>query len=84
MVLRVKLEVVPYGNEDKAYEIGRVDIFNKGTLIRDGKKMCEYGVIQLDKKNTGLFDDSVFHYREHGAWTLVHTVLDNLCIDGPE
>jgi len=32
MTLRVKLEIIPHGDEDRAYEIGRLDIFNKGPI----------------------------------------------------
>ncbi len=74
MVLRVKLEIVPFGDEDKAREIGRIDIFNKGQ-IGNYEGFCSYGVIQLDKNNEGLFDEDVNHVRSHGAWALVHKVL---------
>lgn len=86
MTLRVKLEIVPYGEEEKAYEIGRLDIFNKGEVEGSSfmHRRCEYGVIQLDKDaDAGLFTDTVTHVREDGAWKLVQKVISELKIDGP-
>ena len=85
MTLRVKLEIVPCGREDEAYEIGRLDIFNKGE--KEGSsfmhRLCEYGVIQIDGTDAGLFDKTVDHIREDGAWKLVAKVIRELEIDGP-
>jgi hypothetical protein len=84
MTLRVKLEIVPYGDEDEAYEIGRLDIFNKG---RTETGHCEYGVIDLpadvDDGEPGLFDQTVLHRRDKGAWALVRKVLEELPVHGP-
>lgn len=83
MVLRVKLEIVPFGDEDKVREIGRLDIFNKG---RDKffTQFHDYGVIVLDKNaNTGgLLDEGVFHERRLGAWVLVKEVLAIMPLPG--
>lgn len=85
MTLRVKLEIVPFGYEDKTYEIGRLDIFNKGRVgshINDKLTLCEYGCIQTgDEDQAGLFDETVFHHREDGAWSLVHHVLEELILN---
>jgi hypothetical protein len=66
MTLRVKFEIVPYGDESKTYEIKRFDIFNKG-LIDFGH--CEYGVIDLSE-NPGLYAQTVYHRRDLGAVAL--------------
>lgn len=81
MTLRVRLEIVPHGNEDAAYEIGRLDIFNVGnaTLV-DGH---EYRVIELTEGSGALFDGSIRHRRDLGAWALVAKVLKELEITGP-
>ncbi len=61
MVLRVKLEIVPFGNEEAVREIGRLDIFNKGLVgstppgAREAAGYFRYGVISLDPGNEGLF-----------------------------
>jgi hypothetical protein len=48
VTLRVRIEIVPFGEESRAREIARFDIFNKG----GGPKMC-YGVIEMDtERNT--------------------------------
>lgn len=77
MTLRVKVEIIPFGDEDKAYEIGRLDIFNKGHVDFGH---CEYGVIQFEpeKNEAGLFEHSVLHRRDLGAWVLIEKVLKEL------
>lgn len=82
MVLRVKLEVVPFGDEDKAYEIGRLDIFNKG-LHPGSTDWFDYGIIDLTPHKEGLLDTTVQHVRKHGAWKLVHAVTGQYSIEGP-
>ena len=80
MTLRIKVEVVPFGEEEKAYEIGRLDIFNKG---RAEFGHSEYGVINLTKNDAGLYDQTVLHRRDLGAWALIAKVLASLPISGP-
>lgn len=77
MTLRVKIEIVPYGQEEKTYEIGRLDIFNMGHAEFGH---CEYGVIQLDVENNegGLFNKTVLHRRHLGPWKLLGKVLNDL------
>jgi hypothetical protein len=89
MVLRVKLEIVPFGDEDKVREIGRLDIFNKGAshnvpAARDAAGYCTYGVISLNPGDEGLFDATLVHYRKDGAWLLVQNVLSTFNIRGPK
>lgn len=81
MTLRVRLEVVPFGDEDRAYEIGRLDIFNKGKFDQNGLRH-EYGVLDLGDE-PGMFNRCILHIREDGAWTLVRDVLETLEIKGP-
>lgn len=79
MTLRVKLEIVPFGEEEKAREIGRLDINNIG--VRCG--LGAYSVINLSPKHIGMHTDMVYHERSKGAWALVRQVLENLEIEGP-
>jgi hypothetical protein len=79
MVLRVTLQVVPFGDEDRAYEIGRLDIFNKGPC----GEAHEYGCIDLSPKKAGLYQDNVIHFRDDGAWELVRNAIETLEIKGP-
>lgn len=80
MTLRVKLEIVPHGDESRTYEIGRLDIFNKG-LVDFGHH--EYGVIEMTAKGGALHDKTILHRRDLGAWKLVLKALKELEIEGP-
>lgn len=89
MTLRVKLEVVPFGDEEKAYEIGRLDIFNKGIAPPspegwDIGGYHVYGVINLTKGEEGLYNEEVLHRRWEGAWKLVVAAITELNIEGPK
>lgn len=88
MVLRVKLEIVPFGDEDKAREIGRLDIFNRGTShfanMIGANGYCDYGVISLNPGDEGLYDATLAHYRNDGGWELVKKVLTALTVRGPK
>lgn len=79
MVLRVILQVVPFGDETKMREIGRLDIFNKGYI----NEACEYGAIDLSPNRAGLYQDNIIHFRKDGAWELVRNALETLEIEGP-
>ncbi len=89
MVLRVKLEIVPHGDEDNIREIGRLDIFNKGLQpysgpVRQDAGYYQYGVISLNPGDAGLFDATLVHYRMDGAWALVKNVLAAYDVRGPK
>lgn len=73
MTLRVIIQIVPFGDEDKVREIGRLDIFNK-----DMKQRSTYGILDLTKGEEGLFIVEVEHWRQDGAWELVRRVIDEL------
>ena len=81
MVLRVRLEIVPFGDETAIREIGRLDIFNAGHV--DAGDLCAYGAIELTPKSGGLHLDRVYHYRNDGAWKLVSIILNELEVTGP-
>lgn len=83
MTLRVKLEIVPFGYEDEAYEIGRLDIFNMGPAQTLNPEQYEYGVINLSPADQGLYIDTLHHRRKAGAWALVRNAIDTLKISGP-
>lgn len=84
MTLRVRLEIVPSGDETRVREIGRLDINN--TLMKStvGMDAYFYQVIQLDKGDVGKFRTPIIHYRSDGAWYLVRQVLNILDIQGPK
>lgn len=79
MTLRVRLEIVPHGNEDAAYEIGRLEINNMGP-VEFGHSV--YKVLDLGKE-PGEYIETIYHRRDLGAWALVKKCLDKLQIAGP-
>ncbi len=77
-MMRVKIEIVPYGEENKAYEIERLDIFNKGYVAKTGS-VCEYGVIHIsDRNKAGMYTATLHHARSDGALVLLEKVLSKL------
>jgi len=87
MTLRVTLEIVPFGDEDKKYKIRQLDIFNMGIAPPtkegwDRGGYHEYGVIDIDpEKNTGgLYQETVLHRRWEGACELVAKVIYGLIL----
>lgn len=80
MTLRVTLEIVPYGDETRKRVISRLDIFNMGRASGEDVGVCEYGIIHIDnEKNTaGLYEETVLHQVEHGAWDLIENALRNV------
>jgi hypothetical protein len=76
MTLRVILQIVPQGDEDNVREIGRLDIFNKGPV----GLAHEYGVINLSPNQAGLYNYTIAHIREDGAWKLVRLAIAGLNI----
>lgn len=77
MTLRVKLEIVPHGDEEAVYEIGRLDIFNMGHIDIG---ICEYGVIEVapERGEAGLHRHTLYHPRKDGAWALVKKAIEDL------
>lgn len=77
MTLRVRISVVPFGDETQEREIHQINISN---LTMKGNGVYEYG-IELNKYKTGDYDAKVKHYREDGAVALVNTALEKLLVD---
>ena len=75
MTLRVILQIVPFGDEDKTREIARLDIFNKGEF---SEGFHHYGVIDLTPKQEGMFNQDIYHQRQDGPWMLVAKALNRL------
>jgi hypothetical protein len=74
MVLRVTLEIMPFGEEDKKRQISRFDIFNKGPAEFGHYR---YGVIEINENEAGLWSKEVLHRRDLGAEELVRKVLEH-------
>jgi hypothetical protein len=77
MTLRVLLQIVPFGNEDKAYTIETVNISN---VQQNGYGNCDY-IIEHNKYKSGEKDlPMVNHNRQDGAIALVHKALEQLVL----
>lgn len=74
MTLRVRISIVPFGDESKEREIHQINISNISLNPGDS---CQYGV-ELDKYKTGEYDSIVDHRRSLGALKLVHGVFEEL------
>lgn len=75
MTLRVRISIVPFGNEEEEKEIHQINISNLGLV--DFPDLCTYGV-ELDKYKTGEYDFHLDHSREGGALSLVAKSVEGL------
>lgn len=78
MTLRVRISIVPFGDESQEKEIHQVNISN---ITYAPKENCRYGV-EVDKYKTGEYDVIVDHRRALGALKLVHGVFEELSTKG--
>lgn len=74
MTLRVRISIVPFGDETKEREIHQINISNLGEA---NTKECNYG-IELDEYKSGSYLGRVAHVREQGAITLVYKALKRI------
>ena len=72
MTLRVILQIVPFGDEDKAYEIDRLNISNNGNGLAN-PDWFDYVTEHKGRYLKGL----VRHKRSDGALVLVRKVLEH-------
>ena len=72
-MLRVTVEIVPYGNEDEAHVIERMLIANVST---DDFNNANYDFIQTCGKERWAGQYNVFN-RKWGAWSLIKNCLDS-------
>lgn len=79
-MLRVRVELVPFGDEDRAKELGQLIIHNKG-MVEFGH--ADYGVINMTPGEEGEYVEDVRHRRDLGAWQLVAKAIKELDIKGP-
>jgi hypothetical protein len=74
MTLRVRISIVPFGDEEQEREIHQINISNLKDL---GLGLCEYGV-EMEKYKTGNYDLKLTHQRQDGPLVLVSKVLGRL------
>lgn len=73
MTLRIRISVVPFGDEEKEHEIHQINISNEGGM---GDKYGDYLYgVEVDKYKTGEYDFLVYHKRQDGALQLVRKVM---------
>ncbi len=74
MTLRVRISIVPFGNESQEREIHQINISN----LKDwGLGFAEYGV-EVDKYKTDEYDFRLTHMRQEGALELVAKVMEKI------
>ncbi|WP_285908114.1 hypothetical protein [Pseudodesulfovibrio pelocollis] len=69
-MLRVNMEIVPFGEEERKYSIGVMEIGNIGSQ----NDVANY-VVQLDGNDIGKIED---FRRDRGAWDLVRLAIELL------
>ena len=72
MTLRVRLSIVPFGDEAKEREIHQINISNLGQNFENA--YYTYGV-EMDKYKTNDYDCVTYHFREDGPLELVYKAL---------
>lgn len=78
MTLRVTLEIVPHGQEDKKYKIGEMNVYCQNQVRGD---LYEYGanIYPVDgdiPEPIETIDRAISHYRSNGPWQLVIKALE--------
>jgi len=75
-MLRVTIEIVPFGIEERAEVLGTIKIGNINTT-EDNRADYKYAVWDKDTKE--LISGKIKgHQREKGFWCLVHRVLGKI------
>ena len=80
VTLRVKISIVPFGDETKERVIREINISNLGRHVSI-PGVYTYGV-EVDKYKTEEYDVKLNHHRENGAETLVVEAIDMLLEEG--
>lgn len=76
-MLRVTIEVVPFGDETKAYQIEEMVIANTGESEMDAyAHSYEYALADSKGRHPIVYGDVPNHRRAYGAWELVRTILN--------
>ena len=78
-MLRVTVEVIPFGDEDQSRKIGEMIIANDGTL---GAGLASYKAVQKIEGWEPQFKEDIVHKRADGFWELIYLVLDEPPFNG--
>ena len=71
-MLRITVEIVPFGVEEDKKTIGEMVIVNDGAGTRN---LGSYYWNLKDDKGLALFGEEVQHKRSHGVWPLIYKCL---------
>ena len=75
MTLRVRISIVPFGEEEEEREIHQINISNIGSAGQPNVSI--YGV-EVDKYKTSEYEEILQHNRVDGALELVRKVLEKI------
>lgn len=74
-MLRIRVELVPHGNESQATQIASMIVANDGSGDSEwGNYVYAYGNNSSKEITSGVIKD---HYRPMGLWTLLKRVLNS-------
>lgn len=72
-MIRMTIELVPFGNEEASTKIGQLVLANTG---RVGGGKYEYHAVYADD-STGLYNKgAIYHNRADGIWVLLQKILE--------
>jgi len=73
-MIRVTVDLVPYGDEEKSMQIGEMIIANDGTA---GPEFCNYVFTMRDDSRGTDFGTLKEFYRPAGIWELIAECISN-------
>ena len=78
-MIRVRVDIVPYGNEDHSEQIGEMVLAN----VRDyGFGLCAYDAVYKVKGDEApSYVSQIKHQRQGGFWELIRKILEEDGID---
>lgn len=83
-MLRVTIELVPYGDEDEKEIIEQMVIANTGTEYDVYLGKYEYAMTDSKGRHPAVYGDVPKHVRAEGAWSLVRKILEQrVVLDSP-
>lgn len=79
-ILRVTVELVPFGDESLKREIAQATIWNRANNLPDGRHTYNGVVIRspdpaFTERPSVEFVHALPHYRTAGCWSLIHRIL---------
>ena len=71
-MIRVKIDLVPFGNEQRAKQIGELILANIGNV---GLGVCEYEAVMYTDNQPPVYK-RVSHWRQDGFYTLIEKLIE--------